>query len=42
MKVLNRGNTAAENPAESADYPADMKPGHKKNLEAMLKDEWYD
>lgn len=44
MKVLNRGKTTAESaekPAESADYPADMKPRYKQILEAMLKDVWY-
>ena len=47
LKVLNRSYTAAESaesaerPAESADYPADMKPRHKQILDAMLKDVWY-
>lgn len=40
LKVLNRSYTAAES-AESADYPADMKPRHKQILDAMLKDVWY-
>jgi len=37
----SRSAESAEKPAESADYPADMKPRHKQILDAMLKDAWY-